>query len=192
MSCIAELSSRALQAAPYAAPVLPAAVRLILAVRYRRFMAESLESNEQQQDEHRTVILALSGFSFTAALALPAYGVSATVDVLLPTFYVVLSFLCYVGALNMQAYKYARWNDQVASGLADVASFCLLAATIGMVSLLSPPPLYFLFLALVAFVVWASDVYVRMRAWSSYFNARQEFEPKGDQRCPDRKERPEN
>jgi len=156
----------------YLAPLLPAAARLCLVYRHRQFMQEALSAAEQQQEEHRTVILALAGFAFTGALALPAYGVSANVDVLLPTFYVVLSFLCYVGALNAQAYKYARWHDQLASGLADVASFCLLGATVGMVMLLRPSTLYLVTICSVALAVWLVDLVARMRAWRSYFDSR--------------------
>lgn len=173
------LASVMVAVAPYLAPVFPLAVRIGLMWKFKRFMHESLSVEEQQQEEHRTVILALAGFSFTAALALPAYGVSAGVDVLLPTFYVVLSFLCYLAALNAQAYKYTRWHDQIASGLADVASFCLLAATIGMASLLKPPRPYLYFLVFAACAVWGVDLVTRVRAWSSFFRSRIQHDVSG-------------
>ena len=89
---------------PYALPLLPLLPRCWIMLRFRKFMSEELSVGERAATEHRTVILALAGLSFSAALALAAYGASTQADVLVPTFYVVVSFLCYMGALNSQAH----------------------------------------------------------------------------------------
>lgn len=165
-----------LAASIYLLPVLPLLIRSVLVIRFWRFMTEDLLDAEREPAEHRSQILALSGFSFTASLGVPAYGAAAEVDVAAPTFFVVLSFLSYFGALNLQAYKFYRWQDQLASGLADTGAFCLLLSIIGMVLLLEPSMLYLGTISVLALVFWGSDVYARMRIWASYFRGRQTYE----------------
>lgn len=157
----------------YLLPLVPVLPRSWLLWRFGQFMAEDLPDTERATAEHRTVILALAGFSFSAAIALAAYGASSSVNVLLPTYYVVVSFFCYLGALNTQAHKYLRWHDQVGSALADVATIALILAVLGMVATLNPPTAYLLILAVLALLVWSVDSYLRFSAWYSYFRGRE-------------------
>jgi hypothetical protein len=157
---------------PYLLPAIPFLIRVTCAARYRSFMSEALPEEEREPGERRRQILALSGFSFTAALGLPAYGVSANVDIAVPTYYVILSFLCYLGALNIQSYKFYRWQDQLASALADTGALCLLLSIMAMVQLLAPPMAYSVFLGVIALNVWSSNLFARLCAWSSFFNGR--------------------
>jgi hypothetical protein len=160
----------------YVLPLLPLLPRCWLAVRFRAFMSEDLSVNERATTEHRTVILALAGFSFSAALALPAYGASTQADVLLPTFYVVVSFLCYMGALNSQTHKFARWHDQVGSALADIATLSLILAVLGMVAALQPPCAYFLVLVALSALVWGGDTVLRFSSWWSFFHGKESYD----------------
>jgi hypothetical protein len=159
----------------YFLPGLPIAPRLALAWRFRKFMRETLPEAERARSEHRTVILALTGFSFSGALALPAYGFAAQSNVLLPTFYVVLSFVCYLGALNVQGYKFLRWHDQTASGLADIATFSLILTVLGMILLLQASFTYVAFLAILSLLVWGVDLGIRLYSWISYFRAKEKY-----------------
>lgn len=160
----------------YALPAVPMVLRGILIWRFRSYMKEALSDRERAAAEHRTLILALAGFSFSGALAVPAYGAAANTDVLLPTFFVVVSFLCYLGALNAQAYKHLRWHDQVTSGVADSAMLSLILAVLAMVALLQPPLLYSGLVVVLSLLVWGIDVAMRLYSWSSYFRAKERYE----------------
>lgn len=176
MACLQDLADAFGRSWLYLLPFVPSVLRAALVIKYRTFMKEKLSNEEQQRSQHRSLILALAGFSFTTSLALPAYGVSAKVDVLIPTFYVVLSFLFYLAALNIQGYKFRRWHDQLASGFVDTATFCLLLTVMGMAILLPFPTPVILVLAAVATLVWSFDIVARFRIWSSYFNGRIEHD----------------
>jgi hypothetical protein len=160
----------------YALPLLAALPRCWVTWRYRRFMEETISDHERAANEHRTLILALAGFSFSAAVALPAYGLTAEKDVLLPTFYVVVSFLCYLGALNAQSHKLVRWHDQVGSGLADIAIFALFMAVFVMLVSLDPPIAYLVAVITLAILVWGIDLALRVSAWTSFFRAKERNE----------------
>jgi hypothetical protein len=162
----------------YVLPLLPLLPRCWIAWRFRAFMSEELSVNERAATEHRTVILALAGFSFSAALALPAYGASTQADVLLPTFYVVVSFLCYMGALNSQTHKFSRWHDQFGSALADIATLSLILAVLGMVAALQPPWEYFLVIVALSAFVWGGDTILRFSSWCSFFHGKESYDIK--------------
>jgi hypothetical protein len=158
---------------PYLLPLLPLVPRSLIVLRFRNFMSEQLSTAERAASEHRTVILALAGFSFSAGLALPAYGATTHADVLLPTFYVVVSFLCYLAALQVQSHKVVRWLDQVGSVLVDVATLCLILAVLCMVALIEPPPRYFLVIGTLAIAAWLADTILRFSSWWSFFGAKE-------------------
>jgi hypothetical protein len=160
----------------YALPAVPIMLRCILICRFRAYMKEALSDRERAATEHRSVILALAGFSFSGALALPAYGAAANRNVLLPTFFVVVSFLCYLAALNAQAYKHVRWHDQLTSGVADCALLSLVLAVLVMVALLQPPVVYSAAVIALSLLVWGVDLVIRLFCWSSYFLARERYE----------------
>jgi len=156
----------------YAVPAVPFALRGILIWRFRAYMNEPL-AEERAAREHRALILPLAGFSFSAALAIPAFGAATKQDVLLPTFFVVVSFLCFLGAVNAQSHKHVRWHDQVVSGVADSAMLSLMLGVLAMVALLQSPAVYFGLLFILSLFVWSIDVAMKLFSWFSYFRGRE-------------------
>ena len=138
---------------------------------------QQITEGERAPAEHRSVVLGLAPLSFSAALALPAYGVAAHADVLLPTYFVVVSFLFYFAALNAQAHKHLRWHDQLISAITDTATWCLFLAVASMVLLLRPPVAYIVLVLVLAFLAWIADLGMKLFSWSSFFRGRERHEP---------------
>lgn len=164
-------------------PLLPVAIRGLLVIRFWRLMEGEVPEEEQDAAEHRVVILALGGSSFTASLAIPAYGISAGADVHLTIYFVVLSFFSYLASLNLQGHKYTRLREHIASGLFDVGTWCLILAVLDMVWLASGPTVVYLTLLAVGFAVWGSDVLRRFRAQNSFLSRSEIHERKEGQRA---------
>ena len=141
-------------------------------------MKEPISAKERATTEHRALIIGLAPLSFTAALALPVFGGASRTDVLLPTYFVIVSFLCYFAALNSQAYKHVRWHDQVISAITDTASLCLMLAVASMVVLLMRPPIaYIVVILMLVSLVWSVDLGMKLFSWTSFFRERERHEP---------------
>ncbi|MBW2620863.1 MAG: hypothetical protein JRC56_05985 [Deltaproteobacteria bacterium] len=89
-------------------------------------MSEIPSEEEQDRESHRSHILTLAGFSFTGLLAIAVLDATLVQDFRFAVYYLLVSFLCYLSALNFQGYKSKRWHDQLATALMDVASLSLM------------------------------------------------------------------
>lgn len=88
-------------------------------------MTKDIPEDAQERDLQRATILALAGFSFTAVAGLAVLDASIRTSLQLATWYVLISFVAYVSALNLQSYKFSRWQNQLASGLIETGSLSL-------------------------------------------------------------------
>jgi hypothetical protein len=93
-------------------------------------MGERLSEEELDRDSHREYIAAMAGFSFTALIALILLDASFKASFRLPIYYLVLSFLAYLFALDLQGYKARRWQDEVGTAAMDVGSLCLMLSIV--------------------------------------------------------------
>jgi hypothetical protein len=93
-------------------------------------MGERLSEEELDRDSHREYIAAMAGFSFTALIALILLDASFTASFRLPIYYLLLSFLAYLFALNLQGYKATRWQDEAGTAAMDVGSLCLILSIV--------------------------------------------------------------
>ena len=144
----------------YAAPAIPIITRGVVSLKFRRYMAEIMPEEENDRDTHTTYILALAGFSFSALLALVVVDsqVKKQMDLNVPIFYLLASFLCYYFALNLQGYKFRRWHDQIGDALIDSAGLSLMLS-VAHVALKTS---YGIWIAVVAFAVWLVDHGIRI------------------------------
>ena len=106
-------------------PLLPVLTRSILMFRHRRLRSERLGEDELDRQAHRGVILSLSGFSFTAVIALVLLDSTTQLNLELPVYYVLLSFVASFAALNIQSYKSTRWQDQLSTALYELTTLSL-------------------------------------------------------------------
>jgi len=116
-----------------ALPFFPITTRFFLILAFRTLAADTLSECELDRDRHRTVILALAGFSFTATIALFVLHSSTKLELGLPIYHVLLSFSVSLMAMNVQSYKSSRWHDQLATALNEVATLSLALALASMI-----------------------------------------------------------
>jgi hypothetical protein len=80
----------------------------------------------------------------------------------LSMYYLLISFLCCLSALNLQSYKYRRWHDQVGDVLVDAATLSLVLSVIAIVLSTNPSNLYKLAITTVALLGWGVDHTIRL------------------------------
>jgi hypothetical protein len=153
----------------YAFPLAPVATRSVLAIFWHWLMFDELPEAAQHRDANRAVILALAGFSFTAVAGLAVLDTAGRSGFQLSIWYVLLSFVSYLTALNLQSYKVTRWQNYIAAALIEVGSLSL---TLTLVSLVLAGKFDDWFRALVAVVAvgcWAVDHFIRLYLENSHF-----------------------
>lgn len=156
-------------------PVFPFVTRAIILVPFfQHQLIQPIPSKQLNREQHRTVILALAGFSFSAAVALAVVALSVPDTKLrsnlqLPVFYLLVSFLCYFFALNLQGYKSHWWHDVVAGeGLTDAASLSLVLSIIAVVRDSYPDSVFGNAITALAIGVWLVDHAIRVQLWRGY------------------------
>ena len=162
----------------YALPALPVAGRLLVALRFRRYMREELREEALDRTDHRTIVVALAGFSFAGLLGLVAIP-GELEERKFAIWYVFVSFLCLLVVLNLQSYKARRWHDILGDALLEAASLALIASvTVFIAQSKLPCPLRIACIIL-ATVVWACDFLIRVRLTMSFL---QDKESSDDER----------
>ena len=154
----------------YSAPIIPLFSRAILCIFHRRQMGEILSEDEHDREAHRSHILALAGFSFTGLLALAVLEATLRQDFHFGVFYLLVSFLCYFFALNLQGYKSKRWHDQFATALIDSASLSLILSVVSILHVQAFKSNFAIGLTIFAFFVWVTDHATRLRIQWTYLN----------------------
>jgi hypothetical protein len=109
----------------YFVPAAPLVSRGLLCLRWRRCMNDVLPEPAQERDLHRTTVLALAGFSFTAVVGLSVLDLGTRSNLQLSVWYGLVSCVCYLGAFNLQAYKVRRFQDQFGMALIEAGSLAL-------------------------------------------------------------------
>lgn len=146
----------------YIIPFFPFVTRSIVIFIFRRQMRNKLSEAESDRESHRSVILALAGFSFTGVLGLAVVNATLKHDLRLSIYYLLVSFLSYLFVLNLQGYKYNRWHDQVGNAVMESASLALLLSIVAIVFSLSTSIIYQVGLTIMTVAVWLVDHSIRL------------------------------
>lgn len=142
----------------YVAPIVPIAVRILSAIVFWRAAKGWLDEDEKQVDEHRTLIVALAGFSLAGIAIIgtqsePKYGP--------PLFDILVSFLLYLGSLGVQSWKDRRWHDLLGDALRDAGNSAMLLFSVRLAVLaaagLAWPNSQVWVVATLAAAVWLLD-----------------------------------
>lgn len=142
--------------------VIPILTRGLMYWRHRKVMRESICEDEKDRDTHRSVIIPMGGFSFTALLALAISDAKFNIGLRVPIMFLVISFTAFYFAMNMQSYKHTRRDDLVATAAYDLAMLCLFLAVAHIV--LSNVNLGLTrFWAVIALIFWLIDHVIRCR-----------------------------
>jgi FtsH-binding integral membrane protein len=140
----------------------PVATRGFLMFRFRKHGATDLPVEQLNREGHRGLILALAGFSFTGLIALAVLDQALQKNFELATVYLVVSFMAFMLALNMQSYKSRRWQDDVGTIAADVAMLSMLLSVLAILLTGRPSPMIRIVAAL-GLLIWLVDHVVRLR-----------------------------
>src|SRR5712692_1945735 len=140
-------------------------------IRFRRQMGEILPEEEQDREGNRALILAFAGFSFTGVTALIVLEPALKQTVRGAVFFLLVSFLAYLWALNLQGYKAFRWHGEAAAALADTGSMCLVLALVSLLISSAFPGAFIVLTSLLALAVWLVDHVTRLRIDYQYFDA---------------------
>jgi hypothetical protein len=133
-------------------------------------MAEALSEAEQERDVQRTFVLSLAGFSFTAVAGLAVLDAAVRVTLQLPAWYVLVSFLAFFGAFNMQSYKASRWQNELSTGLIEIGALSLMLALIALLFSASFSPVFQWVASTITFGVWAVDHFISLRLSHRYLD----------------------
>ena len=163
----------------YIIPFVPFLSRSILCLNHRRQMLDILCEDEQDREAHRAHILALAGFSFSGLLAVAVLDVTLMHDFRYAIYYLLLGFLCYLSALNLQGYKSRRWHDQFGTALVDIASLSLILSIISIIHLKEH---FTIILTILAILVWSADHLIRIRIQWNYLNEEKKGKKNGSKR----------
>lgn len=117
----------------YLIPIIPLGLRGFLSLFYRRTMSDMLSEEERDTDAHRMVLLALMTLSFTGLLALAVVDATLRKNLHIPTYFLLVSFLVYMGALEIQGYKFYRSRDQLSDALMETGTLCLLLSVVRLI-----------------------------------------------------------
>jgi hypothetical protein len=126
-------------------------------------MKDVLTNEELDKESHRTYIMTLAGFSFSGLLAMVILDAALRQDFRFSIYYLFMSFIGYVFALNLQSYKAKRWQDQLAIASMDMASLCLILSILSILMTKNFSPAFACTMSIMAISIWLIDHSFRFR-----------------------------
>jgi len=153
----------------YLAPAVPLVTRFLLAASWHRVMVKNMPEPTNERDLHRSTLLSLAGFSFTAAAGLAVLDANLKLNLQLPIWYVLVSFVAYMTALNLQAYKASYLHDQLSSALMEGGNLSLMLALITLLIGAGFPEWFQYMAGALALGSWLIDHLIRLAIECLYF-----------------------
>jgi hypothetical protein len=147
---------------PYFVPLVPLLGRAVMTAKFRHFMAKGMKEATAAREAHRSFIITLTGFSFTGLLAIAVVDSSIQQSLHLSVYYLLISFLCYLFALNLQSYKTHWWHDQLGDFLVEAATLSLLLSVVAIVWTSKQPDGFKYLITILALAVWLLDHIIRI------------------------------
>jgi hypothetical protein len=156
----------------YGIPLVPFFPRVITIFCFGSATRDLLPEPAADREQHRNLILVLAGFSFTGLLGLAVAPLTATEPTArqqlqhvlqLPTYFLLTSFLFYVFALNLQAYKQTWRHDLLGDAMIDGAALSLLSSIMVIVWDASNNLAFSTLISVFAGSIWITDEIIRTR-----------------------------
>jgi hypothetical protein len=169
----------------YLLPIFPLLSFAILILVFRPTITQELPEGRRIPTTLRLLTIVLAAFSYAGLLGLAAISATIPLRFDLPIYYLLVGFLAYYVSVNVQAYQFRRWHEQLAMALLDVGSLSLILAALATIIAAPYPQGYRVILSLAAFLVWYLDHLVRV-ALSARGLSRAEgyglaqYDPQGD------------
>ena len=155
----------------YLLPLVPLLVRLVIfGTKYRGFAKQILSEEENDRDNQRTLLVALTGFTFSALFAIIVIDSAPQNKLLSPIISLLISFSCYYVAMNMQGYKQYRLHDIVTDAFYEAGNISLIQSLCSVV--IDHPNLGIFRLSFVIFIIgaWFYDFSKRIRIYTKYLD----------------------
>jgi hypothetical protein len=146
----------------YLLPLVPLLTRGAISLVYYKFMSTFLDEEAKQRGDYRTVILGLMGFSLASLLALTVVEAHAAQMFFDPVYYMLVSFLGFYLALNIQSYKDNEWQDQLGAALMDVATLSFFLSIVSLFFTSNQDDFYKYLLTALALGTWLADHLIRL------------------------------
>ena len=156
----------------YLLPLFPIVTRGILYLKFQKKMNENMNKEGKDKESHRAYILTLAGFAFSGLLAMAVLDTALRQDYRLSIYYLFMSFLGYLFALNLQSYKEKWWQDQLATASTDMASLCLVLSILSILMTQNFSRSFAYFLSIVAILIWLVDHSLHLVFMWRYFQRR--------------------
>lgn len=163
----------------YLLPFIPLVSRMALGARWRILMMQVPPEEAQERDLHRATILSFAGFSFTAVAGLAVLDANTRSSLQLPIWYVLISFVAYLSASNLQSYKTTRWHNQLAFALADTGSLSLSLTIVVLILGATLAPWFYYAVGAVTLGAWLLDHSLRLLIDHRYYREVAANPPKG-------------
>ena len=122
-----------------------------------------LRPDQIARESTKSFVLALDGLSFTGVIAIAVVDSVNQVNFRIPVFYLLISFLCYLIAFNIQDYKFSVARDVWSNILIDIATLSLVCTAVTVVFLAGYGVVFQSVVLIVALTGWLADHIVRIR-----------------------------
>ena len=146
----------------YLALLLPFLTRMVLCIRFWTHAKQRLTEDEQDRETHRTIILALAGFSFTGLLALVVLESALQQELSIAISCLLFSFLSFMVSLNLQSYKFHYWQDQLGTAFIDAGTLALILSVLSILVTSQQDPKFATTLSVLALTAWVVDHSIRL------------------------------
>jgi hypothetical protein len=129
---------------------------------FRTHARDCLTEDERDRETHRTIILALAGFSFTGLLALVVLEGALQQGLSVAIYCLLISFVSFIVSLNLQSYKFRYWHDQLGTAFIDAGTLALILSVLSILFTPHYDPLFATALSALALTAWVADHIIRL------------------------------
>ena len=166
----------------YFIPFIPLITRLTMFFLFWDIRKELLRPDQIARDSTKQFVLALAGLSFTGVIAIAVVDSVNQSNFKIPVFYLLISFLCYLIANNIQDYKFFVSREVLSSTLIDIATLSLICTAVTVVFLAGYGVIFQSVVLIVALAGWLTDHILRLRYTLNDFRKfRRKVERKNEQ-----------
>lgn len=153
----------------YFIPFFPFITRGVVFARYFNLRKVPLTKGQMARESSRTVILALAGFSFAGVIGISVLETTNRQNFKYTVFYLLVSFLGYLAALNLQDYKFFISREQVSNLLTDIATLSLTCSVVSAVFLSGYDCPFQVAVFALALFIWLTDHVIRVcYSWGDF------------------------
>lgn len=147
----------------YLIPLVPVATRLVLFFAFWETRKEVLRPDQIARESTKSFALPMAGLSFTGVVAIAVLDSVRQSNFRIPVFYMLISFLCYLIAVNMQDYKFFVSREVLSNTLIDVATLGLICTAVLFVFSADYGQAFKIFVLVLAAIGWLTDHILRLR-----------------------------